>query len=130
MQIPTVIKVVKMKAKNQYSFRVDRLKTLMGQRNQPEFAELVEINQSMLSKYLDGESQPSLPVIIRIATTLSVSVDWLLGLSDDPRLHIGALSDDEQLLILAWKSGNLEKLVDLLPKRPKGGSGGEGSASE
>lgn len=112
-----------------YSFSVERLKLLMGDLNQPEFAALVNIKQSMVSKYLDGESQPSLKVLIKIATRTGTSIDWLVGLSDDPRLRIGNASDDETLLILAYKSNNLEKLFDLISKHRKQVRGGDSSPS-
>lgn len=112
-----------------YSFSVDRLKLLMGERNQPEFAALIGIRQSMMSKYLNDESQPSLKVLIKIATVTGTSIDWLVGLSDDPRLRIGDASDDETSLILAYKSHDLEKLLNLISQPRKQGGGGDSSPS-
>lgn len=102
-----------------YSFSVERLKLLMGDRNQPEFAALVGIKQGMVSKYLEGESQPSVQSLIKIAARTGTSIDWLVGLSDDPSLRIGDTSDDETLLIMAYKSNNLKKLLDLISQRRK-----------
>ena len=56
-----------------------RLRELRGfDMTQEEFANLLGISQSQLSKYERGVSAPAADVLIRIKERLRVSVDWLL----------------------------------------------------
>lgn len=56
--------------------------------NQMEFAEKIGITQSTLSNYEKGNATPSLEVLITIATTFLVSIDWLVGISASENKHI------------------------------------------
>jgi XRE family transcriptional regulator, fatty acid utilization regulator len=47
-----------------------------------EFADATGLDQSNLSSYENRGVLPKLPALIRIATVLDCSIDWLVGLED------------------------------------------------
>ena len=60
--------------------------------------EKVNVGKSAVSKYERGEIQPSNEVLIKIAQELDCSLDFLLGMTDDPtRSHSYKKSDTEEL---------------------------------
>lgn len=61
-----------------------RIKELRGSNNltQTEFAEKIGTTQATLSSYENTNKTPSLDIVKNIAETFSVSIDWILGLSD------------------------------------------------
>ena len=61
----------------------DRLKTLRGARSQSEFAKSLGISQVVYGRYELGTREPSIDLLIHFGKTLDVSVDWLLGLTDN-----------------------------------------------
>ena len=65
---------------NDFSFR---LKEARNGENQSSFAARLGLKTAVYSHYETGKREPSLDVIIRIAQTLGVSVDWLLGLKPE-----------------------------------------------
>lgn len=68
----------------------ERLKLLLqrSERNQSEFAASVGIDRSALSQLLSGASTrlPRAETLLNIATQSKVSLDWLMGLSQDEGL--------------------------------------------
>jgi transcriptional regulator with XRE-family HTH domain len=52
--------------------------------NQKEMANLLHMSNSTISSYERSEITPCLEVLVKIAKTLNVSVDYLLCLSDCP----------------------------------------------
>ncbi len=50
---------------------------------QMKFSQIVGISQPNLSAYESGRFMPSVDKLVRIADALGVSVDYLLGLSDE-----------------------------------------------
>ena len=63
-----------------------RLKDLMFHRNmnQSELAEQISVGQSIVSRWIKGDREPSMGVAIRMADALQTSVDYLFGRTDDP----------------------------------------------
>ena len=59
---------------------VKRIKEVMGEMTQTQFADSIHSSQSVISKTINGE-QPSINMQIEISKEYKVSVDWLLGLS-------------------------------------------------
>ena len=59
-----------------------RIKQLKGTDSQDAFAKKIKTTQSNVSKLLRG-SPPSAATLKALAETYHVSVDWLLGLSDE-----------------------------------------------
>lgn len=63
-----------------------RLKELRSSLNltQKEFAEKIGASTVSISSYEIGAKTPSLDMLLIIAKTFDVSIDWLCGLSDNP----------------------------------------------
>lgn len=64
-----------------FSSRIKELRSTMGL-TQTEFAERINTTQATLSSYENTDKTPSLEIVKKIADVFTVSVDWLLGLSD------------------------------------------------
>ncbi|MCM1508990.1 MAG: helix-turn-helix domain-containing protein, partial [Ruminococcus flavefaciens] len=64
----------------------DRLNTILAERelSQKQAAKLLHIAPNSLWRYLHGE-MPNTTTIYLIAETFNISVDWLLGLSNERR---------------------------------------------
>ena len=60
----------------------DRLREAFGKDSQEIIGKKLNMTQGNVSKLLSGSQQPALETIYTIAESYSVSVDWLLGLSD------------------------------------------------
>ena len=60
----------------------ERLKELRGGMSQRDFAIKIGANQQTYSNWEAGRKDPASSVLPSIATTMGVSIDWLLGLSD------------------------------------------------
>lgn len=63
-----------------------RLKTLMeeGQITQTELAKRIGFTQRAISKWVNLQSEPTETAILKIADQFSVSIDYLLGQTEDP----------------------------------------------
>ena len=66
---------------------MDRLKELRKNRNvtQKQVAENIETGERNYRRYEYGESDPTYKVLIKIADFYDVSLDYLVGRSDDPK---------------------------------------------
>ena len=62
-----------------------RLQTAMYLRNYTgaDLAKRSGLTQASISRYINGQRQPSVDRIIRLSKALNVTSDYLLGLSDD-----------------------------------------------
>ena len=63
--------------------------------NQAEFAERASITRAAISQIESGLRTPSTPILRRLASELEVSVDYLLGSSDES--SIAELLNDETI---------------------------------
>lgn len=52
-----------------------------------EFAGSIDSNPQTVGRWLRGEVCPRLEFAVLIARRFGVSIDWLTGVSDDPRLR-------------------------------------------
>lgn len=61
----------------------DRLRTARRAKvlTQDELAQSVGISRTAITHLESSEGDPSVDLLVRLATTLDVSIDWLLGLS-------------------------------------------------
>lgn len=88
-----------------------RLKEIRERRelSQQELADRVGISGRQIWRYENGESDPTGDVLRRLAQTLEVSIDYLLGLVDDPSGHLREedLSPMERKLIQAFRLGRI-----------------------
>lgn len=66
---------------NTFSERIKDLRTQQNL-NQATFAKLIGTNQSTLSAYESGDRMPPYEILVSIAKSFDVSIDWLCGLSD------------------------------------------------
>lgn len=62
-----------------------RLKGLLKARglNYAEFSQKINVCKSTIDRYMSGESEPPVSKLIAIAKLFGVSVDWLLGFSEE-----------------------------------------------
>lgn len=77
----------------------ERLKKLRHSKGitQKELAKQLQIGRSSIAEYEAGKKTPTGPVVAKIAKYFSVSADYLLGLTDDPRPRSGKFDPMEYL---------------------------------
>ena len=77
--------------------RLNRIAILRARNgwSQEYFAELMECSQSSVTSWETGNRNPSVDTICKIASIFDVSVDYLLGLTDDPKKPEPIIADDE-----------------------------------
>lgn len=66
-----------------------RLKELRKSRklNQVDLGKIAGITSKQIQRYESGESEPTLSVLVRLSDYFDVSLDYLVGRSDDPARH-------------------------------------------
>ncbi len=82
-----------------------RLIVLMEDFNmsQVDLSNKIGISNVTISRYLSGDRIPRLDVITKIASAFNVSVDYLLGLSDDRNGEDANTNTDVDIALLAKK---------------------------
>lgn len=67
----------------------DRLKTLYLSNgySQTQLADLIGVSQQTISRWVTGKFQPDIDQLIACAKLFNVSVDYLVGISDNPVLY-------------------------------------------
>ena len=92
-----------------------RLTVLLDENNmkQTELAKKVGISNVTICRYLTAERIPRLDVVIKIASLFNVSVDYLLGLSNDKVINDSEDNYDFNILTIIDKLYSLEKGVNL-----------------
>lgn len=60
--------------------KIVRLKT---EKNQKDFANMVQSTAATISAYENATKNPSLEIVMNIAEKCNISIDWLCGLSED-----------------------------------------------
>lgn len=99
---------------------VDRIETLMHQRGiktRKECEALCGLSNGMLGKWEAGAYQPSGSSLEKVAQYFEVSVDYLLGKTDDPA-PVAASTGDEKIDILARAARKMtedekDKLIEM-----------------
>lgn len=71
-------------AKNSNQKLAERILTVRGKASMKAFANEVGVSDASISKYENGQAVPSVDVAARIARFGNVSLEWLIGASDDP----------------------------------------------
>lgn len=107
-----------------------RVKSLLNRsgENQSSFANSVGIDRSALSQLLSGQSTrlPRVETLLNIAERHTVSLDWLLGLSQDeaitgelrPSMEIEEGPDNfEQTLLVRWHAEATGSKIRYVPAR-------------
>ena len=97
-----------------------RLKELRELKNesQQKLAMILNVSQTMISRYESGDALPDINILIAIAKHYNVSVDYLVEHSDDKLPYTKSnLSKQEQDLLLLFKqldSTQKEKAVSYI----------------
>ncbi len=97
------------------SVRLRQLR-LDKQLRQEQVARLVGVSKGAISAYETDIRQPSYDILIRLANLYRVSVDYLLGRTDDRTLDISGLTAREVAIItelVASMSAKNQKLEEL-----------------
>lgn len=66
--------------------------------SQEKLGELANVSQRTVAFWESGDRMPSNAVLTDLAKKLDVSVDYLLGLSDEPKRKEPAVNSDDELL--------------------------------
>jgi len=88
--------------------RGDRLRTLREAANltQEALAAEIESSEPQIWRYENADSNPRADVLVRLAGFFSVSVDYLLGLTDNPSQNTDSqLRPREAAALSAWRRG-------------------------
>ncbi len=85
---------------------------IRSKHTQESLAELVGTNSRQIWRWENGESEPTNDYLVRIATVLDISVDYLLGLTDMP-IHVkdNDLTPKEKTVISAMRRGDIKLAV-------------------
>lgn len=87
--------------------------------SQEKLGELMNMSQRSVAAWEGGERTPSFPVLIELAEKLDVSVDYLIGRTDERKIKEPAITDDELRMntynrIRSLPEPILEKVLDLI----------------
>ena len=77
-----------------FSERIRELRISLGI-NQVEFGRSINVSKQCVSNWENGNIQPSIDMLLKIAKKYSVSTDYLLGLNDTPTLDVSGLSSEQ-----------------------------------
>ncbi len=97
--------------------RGDRLKELREKRgySREKLADLLGVGFSNIYRYEAGRNDPSSEIVKRMAELFNVSVDYLVGLTDEPHGHNHLkLSDYELEILTAIRRGDNIQAIRLL----------------
>jgi transcriptional regulator with XRE-family HTH domain len=106
-----------------------RIRRKQLQLSQEDLARDIGSLQKQISRYETGENVPSVDVLIVLANVLQTSIDYLVGLTDDPsRRDVSAdeLTDAEKRVIALYRSGfkdEIDLVIELEKKRREKGHG-------
>lgn len=78
--------------------RIKELRLSLGM-NQIQFGRKLFVTKQCISNWENGNIQPSIDMLIKIAQTFSVSTDYLLGLNNKCTLDAEGLTNDQILHI-------------------------------
>jgi transcriptional regulator with XRE-family HTH domain len=96
-------------------FKGDRLKHLREHRGitHQELAAMLDVGYAQIYRYENNKVDPVGQVLDRMASLFDVSVDYLLGRTDNPTPHIQSddLTDQEIRAIAAWRQGNIRQAI-------------------
>ncbi|MEP7287984.1 MAG: helix-turn-helix transcriptional regulator [Chloroflexota bacterium] len=95
-----------------------RLRELRARKglSQQDLADALKVKPQQYSRWEREEVDPSSDVIARLATTLSCTADYLLGLTEQPheRREEDSLPADEQALLKMYRAGKIPRSVKRL----------------
>ena len=92
----------------EFGEKLRKLRTEKGL-TQKQLASLIGVKNSVISFYELGDRIPSPEVIIKLASALHVSSDYLLGIEKKPSVDISGLNEEDIQLV--------HLLIDTLRKK-------------
>ncbi len=60
----------------------------------PKIAEQLRLQTFVVKEWAAGQREPDIYYLVRLSEVLNVSVDYLLGISDEPEIHQKAVQDE------------------------------------
>lgn len=69
-----------------FSERLKELRTSKGL-TMEQLGKKIESTRGTISNFENGNKKPSLDMLIKLADYFDVSIDYLVGRTDDPKLH-------------------------------------------
>jgi transcriptional regulator with XRE-family HTH domain len=86
---------------------------------QEELAEKLHTEKNQISRWENGKSIPRSEYLVSMSNILGVSVDYLLGLSDEPtiRMRFDNLSPEEMLILTALRKGDEKEAIKIIASR-------------
>ncbi len=100
--------------------RTDRLRELRETHgwSQRELARLCNLGEAQVGKYESGHTEPTASSLKIIADKLDASVDYLLGISDEPRrIDVTKLTDDEYQVLDTFRRTGWSGVIRLGAER-------------
>lgn len=98
--------------------RIDRLRQIREARgfSQSDLADRVGIHHQQIYRIETGQSDPSGTTLTNLAKALEVSVDYLVGLTDEPLIRIDekGLTQMESRLVWAARNGLIVEALKVL----------------
>ena len=81
----------------------ERLRQLRKQKKltQKQLAALIGVKNSIVSFYEVGDRIPSPEMLVKLAMTLGVSADYLLGIERSEVIDVSGLDEDDKALVRA-----------------------------
>lgn len=75
--------------KNHREIFTERLKAIRTELRytQTQLSEQIDVKKQSINDWEHGRAVPTFDVLVRVANFFNVSLDWLAGLSDDPKIH-------------------------------------------
>jgi transcriptional regulator with XRE-family HTH domain len=121
----------------------ERLRLLRERKGwtQPDMADKLSVKYQQYSTWERGKADPSTDVLARMATALSCTSDYLLGLVDEPHLRLeeDKLPPDERNLLRLYRQRRIPRAVRQLlgdpdlfkdqPEAPQIESGNQGTVA-
>lgn len=111
-----------MEAKRDSSVLTKRLNSLFANQKQTEVCNLLGVSQGSISGLKRGIKQsPGADILFKIALAYDVSIDWIVGISDDPGSKEGepigkklGLSDEAVNALVEGKNTGLGNAISYL----------------
>jgi transcriptional regulator with XRE-family HTH domain len=101
--------------------RSDRLKNYRVKRNYTQEALALELgtDKKAVSRWESGQFSPNAETLTELSRILSVSVDYLLGLSDSPtpQMRVDNLTEEELEVINAMRQGERMEAIKIIASR-------------
>lgn len=97
--------------------RGDRLRVLRDEFgfSRERLASLLEISESSVPRYENGNNVPSADVVSKMARLFGVTSDYLLGLSDERDGHAEqSFSPSEIAALTAWRNKNYTEAIRII----------------